>query len=159
MIKLLKGPDLENLPIWNLEIIAFDPGKTTGWARLKNKTIEMGYFTDAIGIDALIKPKIVVIYELPFLQSTTEPIVVEVKGAIVERATAKGCQIVEQSPLILRSMKDGWNTHGKLAVIGEKGKKSDHTRDAFAHLAYYMWQVHKVSPDYLISLLKGEYLR
>lgn len=85
-----------------LNIIAFDPGGTTGYATYTAITgkINFSFFDYSEQVDNLIQPNTIVVYENPFKSVRVDPIVFEVKGAIVERANSKGCKLIDRKSVV-----------------------------------------------------------
>ncbi len=114
--------------------LAIDPGGTTGYALYNDLglgKITIGDFKDSTEFARLIVKGVVVIYEMPFFTPTVNPIVFEVKGALLYAARTKANKVYDQPAYIPKHI---WNRYKLQGLIWG----SQHEKDAFCHLLHYM---------------------
>jgi hypothetical protein len=147
-------PEILMSPIKSIPtIIAFDPGLITGYATYFDEVV-FGYFDYSSKVDQLIQPGMIVVYEKPFQSVTVDPVVFEVKGAIVERANTKGCTLVPRRPSCKEFVKHAYKLHDRLIV-----DHKDHSRDACAHLMDFMMKEYKITAEQFFGMIPRKYHR
>jgi hypothetical protein len=136
-----------------INVLALDPGKTTGYALLTGRTglqghlhLELGEFETWTRLHTLIVSDTEVVYEKPFLDRFTDPIVFEVKGAILCVAQHAQAALMEQAPSVPHFIWARHKLQGKL--VG-----SQHPKDAFCHLLHYAVRKKFLDAGDVIALL------
>lgn len=126
------------------EMICVDPGKTTGWARFYNGTLNMVgevEFEDTWNWLRDLSPDLFVVEDYIIRPGSIQGgynhqwnrgHALQIIGAIKYHATVEHCEMVLQQPAIKPL---GYKFMGGEYV---KGKKGQHMKDAVAHGFYYL---------------------
>ena len=115
-------------------ILAIDPGATTGYALWTGTLLETGYFPHFEQLDRLVATSDMVVLERPVGgKSTTKDIVFQVYGACRERVYTLKKDICIQEPGIPKTVFLQYNLSRQL-----KGMKTQHPKDAFMHLLFWL---------------------
>jgi hypothetical protein len=116
--------------------VALDPGATTGAAIYNGADkIATTHFPHFEKLNEIVEIADVVIYEKPFMKQTTDPIVFEVKGAILECVYRNQKKLQPQAATIPSAIEKIFSDLWK----GPKVKRRlIHERDALAHLVFFL---------------------
>ena len=133
-------------------IFVLDPGELSGFAIWNGASLTTGYFPHFEQLDYRVAASDMVVLERPVGgKSTTKDIVFQVYGACRERVYTLKKDIVIQEPSVPKTVFLQYNLSRQL-----KGMKTQHPKDAFMHLLFWLGKNQPEDVEKVLRLGKGK---
>ena len=135
-----------------MSIIAIDPGGITGVATYDKGrgVIFTSHFDHFTLLDGVIKDAEVIIYEKPFAKATTNIVVFQVEGVILERSAAYNKPLQPQPPSVLKYVDSNFTEFMRTTKVK---KRLIHEKDALRHLVRFLTFTNTLTIEEIEKLL------